>query len=163
MLKSWGSRAVWAALLVAATLAAASASPVSATVGASASVKKVKLTVDVTPRVTLKGTKGQCLISTDGYNIAFEGKDYPSLGRDGDLASGGPGPATDPNQFPQYIAFSATISGTAYREDGSRTLDDFLAAVTLNVKKKTITFNAYPIVDPGTGATATMTGIVKCK
>jgi hypothetical protein len=161
--KLWGSRTVWAALLVAATLVATSVAPVSATVGASASVKKVKLTVDVTPPVALKGTKGQCLITTDGYNIAFEGKDYPSLGRDGDLASGGPGPATDPNDFPQYIAFSATIGGTAYREDASRTLDDFLGAVTVNVKKKTLTFKDYPIVAPETGATATMSGIVKCK
>ena len=163
MFKPWGSRAAWVVLAVAATLAAASTGPVSATVAASSSVKKVKLTVEVTPRATLKGTKGQCLITTDGYNIAFEGKDYPSLGRDGDLSSGGPGPATDPNKFPQYIAFSATIGGTAYREDGSRTLDEFLAAVTLNVQKKTIKFNAYPISAAGTGAPATMTGIVKCK
>lgn len=163
MFRLWGARATWAALLVAGMLAAASAVPVSATVGASASIKKVKLTVDVTPRVTLKGTKGQCLIIADGYNIAFEGTDYPSLGRNGDLASGGPGPATDPDDYLQYIAFSATIGGTAYREDASRTLDDFLSAVTVNVKKKTLTFKDYPIVAPETGATATMSGIVKCK
>ena len=164
MFKSWGSRTAWAALLVAVTLAAASTGPVSATVGANASIKKVNLTVETTPSVTLKGTKGQCLITTDGYNIAFEAKDYPSLGRDGDLSSGGPGPATDPDNFPQYVAFSATIGGTAYREVAdSATLDDFLAAVTLNVKKKTIKFNAYPITAPGTGVPATMTGIVKCK
>lgn len=163
MFKAQGSRGAWAALLVAVTLGAASTGPASATVGASRSIKKVNLTVETTPSVTLKGTKGQCLITTDGYNIAFEAKDFPSLGSDGDLSSGGPGPATDPSKKPQYIAFSATIGGTAYREDDSLSLDEILAAVTLNVKKKTIKFNAYPIIAPGTGVPATMTGIVKCK
>ena len=151
MFKAWSSRGAWAALMVAVTLGAASTGPASATVRASRSIKKVNLTVGTTPSVTLKGTKGQCLITTDGYNIAFEATDYPSLGSDGDLSSGGPGPTTDPSKRPQYVAFSATIGGTAYREDDSRTLDEIVAAVTLNVKKKTIKFNAYPISAPGTG------------
>jgi hypothetical protein len=150
-------------LLVAATLGAAGTIPASASVGSSRSVKKVNLTVNTTPSVTLKGTGGQCLITTDGYNISFDAKDYPSLGADGELASGGPGPATAPDQKRSYTAFSATIDGTVFVEDDSSGLAAINAAVTLNVKKKTIKFNAYPIIAPETESSATLTGIVRCK
>jgi hypothetical protein len=103
------------------------------------------------------------LITTDGYNIDFDAKDFPVLGVDGELSSGGPGPATAPDQKRSYTAFSATIDGTFYVEDDSSGLAAINAAVTLNVKKKTIKFNAYPIIAPETEVPATMTGIVKCK
>jgi hypothetical protein len=163
MFKPWSSRGAWAALLAAMTLAAASTGSASATVGANRHIKKVNLTVEATPSVTLKGTKGQCLITTDGYNIDFDAKDYPGLGVDGELSSGGPGPNTAPGQKRSYTAFSATIDGTSYVEDDSSGLAAINAAVRLNVKKKTIKFNAYPIIAPETEVPATMTGIVKCK
>ena len=163
MFKRWSSPGAWAVLLVAVMLAAASAGSASATIGARRSIKKVKLTVEITPSVTLKGTKGQCLITTDGYNIDFDAKDYPNLGADGGLASGGPGPATAPDQTRLYVAFSATIDGIVYVEDDSQGLDAITSAVTLNVRKKTIKFNAYPIIDPQTEVPATVTGIVRCR
>lgn len=163
MFKRWNSRGTWAALLVAMTLGAASTGAASATVGANQHIKKVTLTVETTPSVTLKGTKGQCLITTDGYNIDFDAKDYPGLGVDGGLSSGGPGPATAADQKRSYTAFSATIDGTSYVEDDSSGLAAINSAVTLNVKKKTIKFNAYPIIAPETESPATMTGTVKCK
>jgi hypothetical protein len=150
-------------VLLAVVLTATSAVPAGATVGASRSVKKVHLTIATPTSVTLAGTKGQCLITADGYNIAFEGDDYPSLGDGGELASGGPGPATAANQKRLYTAFSATIDGTVYVEDDSGGLEAINAAVTLKVKKKTIKFAAYPIVASETGAAATMSGVVKCK
>lgn len=158
----WSARGV-CAVLMGAALAAACTIPASASVGSKRSVKKVNLTVEAASSVTLKGTKGQCLITTDGYNIDFDAKDYPDLGADGELASGGPGPATAPDQKRSYTAFSATIDGTFYVEDDSNGLAAINEAVTLNVKKKTIKFNAYPIVAPETESSATMTGIVKCK
>jgi hypothetical protein len=163
MFEAWGSRGAWAALLVALALGVAITGAASAAVGANRYVKKVRLTVDVTPRVTLKGSQGQCLITTDGYNINFDGEDYPILGAAGELSSGGPGPATAPDQKRLYTAFTATIAGTDYVEDDSRGLDAINAAVTLNVKKKTIKFKAYPIIAVETEVPATMTGIVKCK
>ena len=156
-------RGVWGVLLLAAALGAASTSPAAATVAERRSVKKVKLTLDVSPPVTIKGTKGQCLLTADGYNIDFDGEDYPGLGADGELASGGPGPATAPDQKRQYTAFSATIGGVFYVEDDSGGLDALTSAVTLNVKKKTIRFDAYPIIAPETHTPATMSGIVKCR
>ena len=163
MLKSWSSRPAWMAFLVAVALGGASAGTASATVGAKRSIKKVNLTITVEPSVTLKGTKGQCLITPDGYNIDFDGKDYPSLGADGGLASGGPGPETDPAQLRSYTAFSADIDGVSYGEDDSNGLDPINSAVTLNVKKKIIKFDAYPIIAFESGAPATMSGTVKCK
>jgi hypothetical protein len=163
MFKRWSSRGARAALLVAMTLGAAGAVPASATVGARRSIKKVNVTLEATPSVTIKGTKGQCLITTDGYNIDFDAKDYPSLGADGELSSGGPGPATAPDQKRSYTAFSATVGGTFYVEDDSNGLAAINAAVTLNVKRKTIKFTAYPIIAPDTEVRATMTGTVKCK
>jgi len=151
------------ALLVAVTLGAAGTIPASATVGANRYIKKVNLTIAVTPSVTLKGTKGQCLITADGYNIDFDAKDYPSLGANGGLASGGPGPATVPSQRRIYTAFNAEIDGISYREDDTNGSDAINAAVALNVKKKTIKFKAYPIIAAETGVQATMTGTVKCK
>lgn len=163
MFKRWSSLGTRAALLVVVMLVAASAGSASATIGSKRSIKRVKLTVEVTPSVTLEGTKGQCLITTDGYNVDFDAKDYPSLGADGGLASGGPGPATASDQTRLSVAFSATIDGIFYVEDDSQGLDAITSAVTLNVKKKTIKFNAYPIIDPQTEVAATVTGIVKCK
>jgi len=163
LLKSWSSRGACAAILVATALGAVGTITASATGGATRSIKKVNLTINVTPSVTLKGTKGQCLITSDGYNIDFDGKDYPSLGVDGDLSSGGPGPATDPTQRRSYTAFTADIDGVSYGEDDSNGLDPINSAVALNVKKKIIKFNAYPIIAFETGAPATMTGTVKCK
>ena len=163
MFKPGSSRVACAALLVAVMAGVAGAVPASAAVGAKRSIKKVSVTISLTPTLTLKGTKGQCLITTDGYNINFEAKDYPDLGADGELSSGGPGPATDPAQRRSYTAFSAEIEGTSYREDDTDGGDAINATVTLNVKKKTIKFDAYPIVDVGTGVQATMSGIVKCK
>ncbi len=163
LFKSRSSRVACVALLAAVTLGVAGGLPASATVGARRHIKKVNLTIAVTPSVTLKGTKGQCLITTDGYNVDFDVKNYPSLGVDGELSSGGPGPATAPDQKRSYTAFSATIDGTFYVEDDSSGLAAINAAVTLNVKTKTIKFNAYPIIAPETEAPATMTGIVKCR
>jgi hypothetical protein len=163
MSNTWSVRAAWPALLVAVVLGAGSLSPASATVGASRSIKKVNLTVATTPSVTLEGTKGQCLVTTDGYNIDFDAKDYPTLGDDGELSSGGPGPATAQDQKRLYTAFSATIDGSIYREDDSGGLDAINAAVTLNVKKKIIKFSAYPIIATETEVPATMTGVVRCK
>lgn len=163
MLKSWSSRGACAAFLVAMAIGAAGTIPVSATVGAKRSIKKVNLTIAVEPSVTLKGTKGQCLITSDGYNIDFDAKDYPSLGVDGGLSSGGPGPATDPAQWRSYTAFTADIDGVSYGEDDSNGLDPINSAVALNIKKKVIKFNAYPIIAFETGASATMSGTVKCK
>ncbi len=162
MSKPRSVRGAWGVLLLAAALSAANTSPAAATVAGKPSVKKVKLTLDVAPPVTLTGTKGQCLITTDGYNIDLDGKDYPGLGADGGLASGGPGPATAPAQRRQYTAFSANIDGTLYVEDDTDGLDAINSAVTLNVKKKTIRFKAYPIIAVETEAPATMSGIVKC-
>lgn len=155
-------RGAWGVLLLAAALGTASTGPAAATVPERRSVKKVKLTLDIAPPVRLTGTKGQCLLTTDGYNIDFEGEDYPSLGVDGGLASGGPGPATDPDQERQYTAFSATIDGASYVEDDSGGLDAINSAVTLNLKKRTIRFEEYPIIAVETQEPATMSGIVKC-
>jgi hypothetical protein len=163
LLKSRSSRGACATLLVAMALGATGTLTASATVGAKRSIKKVNLTVTVEPSVTLKGTKGQCLITPDGYNIDFDGKDYPTLGAGGGLSSGGPGPATDPTQLRSYTAFNADIAGVSYGEDDSSGLDAISSAVSLNVKKKIIKFNAYPIIAFETGARATMTGTVKCR
>lgn len=163
MSTTWRARGTCVVLLVVSALGVSSALPALATVDARRSIKRVKLTVDVSPSVTLSGRKGQCLVTTDGYNVDFDAEDYPSLGLDGELASGGPGPATAPDQERQYTAFSATIEGTFYVEDDSGGLDAITSAVTLSVKKKTIRFDAYPIVAPETQTPATMSGIVKCR
>ncbi len=150
-------------MLVATALGAVGTNTASAAVGAKRSIKQVNLTIAVEPSVTLKGTKGQCLITSDGYNIAFDAKDYPSLGIEGELSSGGPGPATDPTQRRSYTAFTADIDGVSYGEDDSKGLDSINSAVALSVKKKIIKFNAYPIVAFETGTPATMTGTVRCR
>lgn len=163
MHRCWISRGTGAVLVAAIALGAVSLVPASASVHANRYVKSVKLTVTGASTATLKGAKGQCYISRDGYNIDFDAKDYPGLGPDGSLASAGPGPATPRAKRATYSAFTARIDGARYVLDDTDGLKAVSDAVTLNIKRKSIKFDEYPIIEFETQAHATMTGIVKCK
>jgi hypothetical protein len=160
--RSWVARGVASALMMAALVAAASA-PASASVGGNRYVKSVKLTVEGATTVTVKGNGGQCLITRDGYNLDFEAEDYPSLGTGGSLASGGPGPETPKAQRAGYAAFTARIDGAGYVLDDAAGDEAISDTVKLSVKKRTITFDEYPIVAVEDGEQATVSGTVKCK
>ena len=153
------------ALLLATALGALAAVPAEAEVRANRYVKSVDLTVDGATSVELDGDDGQCFISRDGYNIDFDAKDYPSLGTGGSLASGGPGPATPAAKRSTYAAFTARIDGVGYVLDDADGYATIRKTVKLNVKKRTITFDEYPIVEVGAagGDRATVSGVVKCK
>ena len=168
--------AVLLSATIAVTIGAVSTGPATAAAKKPAG-KSVNLTITTAPPVTLKGTKGECTIDKTSYSIQLDGTDYPSLGTEGFFALEGPvqGSPTGSAATTQasgaihvsHPEVKAVIGGVQFGSDAPlvNNANDFSkldGSVTTNVKKKTITLNALPIIG-GNDLHATVTGVIRCK